>query len=124
MWRQVLEGAKEKFRVFLTTDNGFPSREVGLQEARDCLMEALEDFRKLGKKVEKGTYAIIYPHLLLLISNSGCYKEYKDDMAVLVSDVLNSFHLKYSQIFLDLCRRIKFSVRTQKGCACHCSCAI
>jgi len=67
MWRQVLESAKEKFRVFLTTDNGFPSRELGLQEAKDCLMEALVDFRKSDRKVEKGAYAIIYLQLLLMI---------------------------------------------------------
>jgi hypothetical protein len=54
MWCQVLEGAKEKFQVFLTIDNGFPLCEVGLQEAKDCLLEAMEDFWKLDKKVELG----------------------------------------------------------------------
>lgn len=57
-WHDALERAKNKFRLFLTTVNGFPSRSVGLEEAVDCLKEALEDFRKMDKRVEKGAYAI------------------------------------------------------------------
>jgi hypothetical protein len=58
IWRDVLEHAKEKFRLFLTSVNAFPTRILGLQEAKDCLTEALEDFRQADKKVEKGMHAI------------------------------------------------------------------
>ena len=57
-WHDLLEHAKELFRCFLSNVNGFPSHEVGLQEAKDCINEALEEFSEAGKEIESSSYEL------------------------------------------------------------------
>lgn len=54
-WRELLESAKIKFRFYLTVVKSFPTREEGIAEAGDCILEALSEYRDAGKTVERGT---------------------------------------------------------------------
>jgi hypothetical protein len=53
-WRDVLESAKAKFRLYLTNVKSFPTREEGVAEVSDRILEVLSQRRDAGKKVEHG----------------------------------------------------------------------
>jgi hypothetical protein len=53
-WCDVLESAKAKFRLYLTNVKAFPTREEGITEAADRILEALSQRRAASKKVERG----------------------------------------------------------------------
>jgi hypothetical protein len=44
-WKQVIEYAKQTFRVYLACNNGFPSNIVGIREAKDLLQKSLVLYR-------------------------------------------------------------------------------
>ena len=67
-WRDVLEAAKNKFRCYISAVNPYPSREDGIREASDCVVEALADHRASGKKVDPGMI-VFYCFATNLISN-------------------------------------------------------
>ena len=67
-WRDLLERAKEFFRSFLCNVDGFPSREVGLREAKDCINEALDEFFKARREVESGSYKLKSILFLLMLT--------------------------------------------------------
>lgn len=74
VWRDILEIAKAKFRLYLTSVKPFPNRGEGVDEAAECLLEAVAEHRDAVKKVEP-----------------GYWEEYKDDMSVLVFEDASSF---------------------------------
>ena len=50
----VLELAKQKFRLYMATDCGFPERETHLHEASSCLTEALANHSEKGIEFDDG----------------------------------------------------------------------
>jgi hypothetical protein len=53
-WRDVLEQAKWKFRLWLSTECPFPDRLKHISEAEDCIDEALAEHKEDGGRVEPG----------------------------------------------------------------------
>jgi hypothetical protein len=54
-WRDVLEEAKWKFRLWLLTECPFPDRKIHFKKAEDCIEEALTEHWENGGGVEPGT---------------------------------------------------------------------
>ena len=53
-WQDVLERAKEFYRLWVIKDCPFPVRECHLLQARLCLEKAMEEFETKGREVETG----------------------------------------------------------------------
>jgi hypothetical protein len=53
-WRDVLERAKWRFRLWLSTQCPFPDRDRHISEAEDCIDEALAEHMANGGGVEPG----------------------------------------------------------------------
>lgn len=51
-WREVISNAKKTYRVYLAGTNGFPDSPEAVQEACECLADALAVHREEGKTVE------------------------------------------------------------------------
>ena len=59
-WKNVLEWAKQYFRVYIVYDNGFPNNIVGLREAKDLIYKASALYLSQGRGiVESGNIFII-----------------------------------------------------------------
>jgi hypothetical protein len=55
-WRDVLEQAKWKFRIWLSMHCPFPDREKHIANAEDCIDEALAEHKADGGGVEPGIW--------------------------------------------------------------------
>jgi hypothetical protein len=92
-WRDVLETSKERLRCFAGTQNFFPTRDVGIREAGDCIAEVLAEYQAEGKKVEAGMWIASTFSGTFLISSQGYRRAYKQEMAILVRVYLPCRHL-------------------------------
>jgi len=52
LWREVITSAKKTFRAYIAGKNGFPNPSKAVEEARECLEDALEVHCEGGKSVE------------------------------------------------------------------------
>jgi len=55
-WQEVIGRAKRAFRAYVAGQCGFPDPISGIQEARECLEDALEVLREEGATVEPGKF--------------------------------------------------------------------
>jgi hypothetical protein len=55
-WVDILEYAKKQFLVWLVTKCAWPQRETHLINAENCLLAAIEAYRKKGDKIQEGRY--------------------------------------------------------------------
>ena len=53
-WQDILERAKEFYRLWVIKECPFPERECHLLSALPCLEKAMEEFEKKGREVEAG----------------------------------------------------------------------
>lgn len=54
-WQDVLERAKQLYRLWAVEECPFPERECHLLNALKCLEAAMEEFEQKGREVEAGT---------------------------------------------------------------------
>lgn len=81
MWQEVIIYAKCAFRAYVAGQCGFPDPVSGLQEAKECLEDALEVHKEGEGTVEPGEYGLGRT-LLDLIQRPGYVID--RDMAMLV----------------------------------------
>ena len=79
-WQDVLERAKEFYRLWVIKDCPFPVHECHLLQARLCLEKAMEEFEKKGREVETGMskYTFIshsheYDQVILTSTSITCF---------------------------------------------------
>ena len=79
-WQDVLERAKEFYRLWVIKDCPFPVRECHLLQAHLCLEKAMEEFEKKGREVETGMskYTFIshsheYDQVILMSTSITCF---------------------------------------------------
>ena len=53
-WQEVINYAKRSFRAYIAGTNGFPDALTGVEEARECLDDALAVHLEDGGSVEPG----------------------------------------------------------------------
>ena len=63
-WREVINNTKKTYQVYLAGTNGFPDSPEAVQEARECLADALAVHCEEGKTVEA----------------SECYSHWSDEI--------------------------------------------
>lgn len=54
-WQEVINYAKQTFRAYIAGQDGFPDGVRGMEEARECLDDALAVYLEDGGRVEPGT---------------------------------------------------------------------
>jgi hypothetical protein len=83
-WKNVIEWAKQYFRVYIACKSGFPNNLVGLQEAKDLLLKALALHQSQGLgDVEPGNMLILSTSRIDFNAYAGY--EIGKDMTMLVS---------------------------------------
>lgn len=54
LWADILEESKQRYRLYLATENAFPHPKKDRHRATECLMEAIAAHEEDGGKVEQG----------------------------------------------------------------------
>ena len=60
LWRGVINNAKKTFRVYLAGKNGFPDAPNAVEEAGECLEDALAVHYEEGKAVEESKHNLCW----------------------------------------------------------------
>lgn len=58
-WRDLLEDGKQCNRYGASINRTFTSRNIGLKDAKDSLLETMADYEKKGIAIEKGMCSIL-----------------------------------------------------------------
>lgn len=67
-WHDLLVEAKNRYRLFIHTQNPFPERNRnGLRDANDCLLEIISKYKDDGVQLDEGTVNNQLTLLLLII---------------------------------------------------------
>jgi hypothetical protein len=59
-WRVILMQAKIKYRRHIALNHGFPDRDEHLGDARDILLEAIEEFKGENGIVDESEFYFLY----------------------------------------------------------------
>ncbi|KAF9786188.1 hypothetical protein BJ322DRAFT_1020281 [Thelephora terrestris] len=111
-WQDVINYAKRSFRAYVAGENGFPDPLTGVEEARECLDDALAVHLEDGGVVEPG-HEINKEMIMLVYAESWLLRsQLKADIRTQVRNLKSLFPDRFTGSAQQLQSKIKATIET------------